>query len=625
MNKIPIVLIFSVSGHLVATSGSDAKTPLQLSVEGFEFEYDEECNRGTLTITSESLDISTNKALQLYSPLLIKWGYITEKGYLLNGGEKVIITDLKYKYNRSGIRGTIIFQDYMYYNSQIKENPVSYEEVLDTLIETNGKPPSSTTIEQAKAAGTYNLRVASELEYKKFDSIVNKVKPSLVSKASIDALGILSISYSRGITAQDLKGIKGSTSPYIYPKMVDYFFPDQYDVDIKPLLKTHNLSAWLKKNGYNLSGGAKEIIISGDTFEVNNKDLKQSPLRVYNLLDENSVLDVEFSTKDLKSDANIDSVTTTDAATLETTVIQNISVDIDNFGDISREKANEFLDSVKAWIEAGGKGDCPSLYLNVPNISIDKVYVAGTPKMGFTKGDEMLVSRTDRRDHTKTLGIIPSFLVPMRVSSYPAMVVDELKNRLENEKLEESLKKYHATLEVEGDYLLKNNTTIFILGVSRMFSGKYFLSAVKHKISKGIYTTTMECLKIPTEKVNLQAIFKTNTKGETTRDITMFLVPYVQNRDAEVIRELREKYFNEITVPYRSLLSEEAMQKKYFNIVNDILKDFVPSIPESNVPYSDLPYVEEVIYEEDANHRTTYEEVQKYLNSRTPSDYQWIK
>ena len=535
MIKTPIAYLYTISHKIVGTTGypeagvggkqlgdpkyGEVHNNVPVSIEEFDFEYGEEYNKGTIQIRSSTLKTADNIALQLYVPLILKWGYITEKGLVLNKGEKVVITEIKWKYDKKGIIGTITLQDYLYYISMAKENPVSYEDEAIALGLEVSAPVNDITPVYARPqtiippnlvsgiymddvgnviltyAGGLSERQKKTLDYRVYPTGIIDGKSGVTlqqyNKAlleggnymvkanqfleKVNKLGKDLVHYDLNDVASDywallfgdwkLNPFSTTLPVVIYQKTLK---PDELSIDYTLFLKEQGLGPYLRKWGIDLDDGPKEIHIDGESFSYQAKKLEEAPVKTYNLTQENEIVSLEFNTKDQKNDASIDSITTVDPDTLTTKVIQNISIDLYEWGEdlISEERAHKFLDTYIAWMEAGGVGSPPHLYATVPNLKIDnttgaKVYIT-TDKKDTSNGKvgDNIIFDNNQIETTAFKAFIPSATFPVQVDSYPAKVISELQSRLDNEKLNNSLKKFHINMEIEGDPFLKINVNI---------------------------------------------------------------------------------------------------------------------------------------------------------------------
>jgi hypothetical protein len=77
---------------------------------------------------------------------------------------------------------------------------------------------------------------------------------------------------------------------------------------------------------------------------------------------------------------------------------------------------------------------------------------------------------------------------------------NQARNRANKQHKKDKLKELTATLEVEGDPLLRADTIIEILGVSGMHEGLWYVAKASHSVGKGGYKTTLELKKNATNK-----------------------------------------------------------------------------------------------------------------------------
>lgn len=109
------------------------------------------------------------------------------------------------------------------------------------------------------------------------------------------------------------------------------------------------------------------------------------------------------------------------------------------------------------------------------------------------------------------------------------------RNRANKKQKQNKLKELTATLEVEGNSLLRADTIIYIQGVADIHEGQWYVTKVSHSISNSGYKTSLELKKNATNApiTASSTDIRTNSQVNTATEVKS--TPRLTNSDGNKI------------------------------------------------------------------------------------------
>lgn len=481
----PYVEVFSGSGALLKYSNG---LPLGLEVVDFTYEESEESD-DNCRITFESHTGQLADILLPDTVIYVRWGY--RETNWVSPKRLLAIRDTLTKYSLEGISHTLICTDKASYLKTIQLETVNTENFIDWLKGVNEKKFHQIKIKaEPKAIGAsgtspvlfdYGTTPAYiEGSNANIQAAVDNTAVARANKTIVPAGGSIWKCIRDEVDAAD-------EGPYVMDGRDDQLNIRKRDFD----------QGVIRSYGIRTETGDEVISFEPET-KIKEHDIELANYAVTNEVDNSTEATTEFN-QDPISIKNQEYYRSLDAYEKETYKLVQVLKDV---YDADPEKG----------VNIDPNDVISSQWENINNLSTQ------TPDyVEETGGIKVAV------DNTAT--IIRKITIPKSIYWSSEEAAEILEKIIENQIKDDHFKKYQATLTIIGDPGILVNKCIYVGGqIANRHKGKYYITAVKHTISKSGYTCEVALFKNPSpisfvksKYTNpLKEVWNKDTKQETS-------------------------------------------------------------------------------------------------------------